>query len=341
MASSAPSPTSTTVTFVQPRQIALIEAPTARPGPNQIAVETRASLISTGTELTGYSGDFPPGDSAWARYIRYPFAAGYSNVGRVVEVGASVTGPRPGERVVSQAPHATYVLVDRASAMRLPDGVSDEEGTFWVLGMTVMNGVRLAQIQLGEAVVIVGAGLLGQLATAMCALSGAWPLIVIDVAEGRLELARARGATHTIAADVGAAKERVREILGGRDADVVFEITGSPKVVPGALKLARRRGRVIMLGSSRGPSQVDFHDEVHTLGLQVIGAHISTTPEHETPYTPWTKERNGALFLDLIAARRLRVDDLISHRFPLRQAADAYEFLLADRSRAMGVLLTY
>jgi threonine dehydrogenase-like Zn-dependent dehydrogenase len=96
-----------------------------------------------------------------------------------------------------------------------------------------------------------------------------------------------------------------------------------------------------MLGSSRGPSQVDFHDEIHTLGLQVIGAHISTTPEQETPYTPWTKERNGALFLDLIAARRLRVDDLISHRYPLHQAADAYEFLLADRSRAMGIILTY
>lgn len=90
------------------------------------------------------------------------------------------------------------------------------------LGCTVMNGVRLAQIQLGEAVVIVGAGLLGQLATAMAALSGAWPLIVIDVAEGRLEVARARGATHTIAADVGTAREAVREILHGRNADVVF-----------------------------------------------------------------------------------------------------------------------
>lgn len=333
--------TSTTVTVVRPREIAFVDAALPAPGPEQIIIETRASLISTGTELTGYSGEFPPGDSAWARYIRYPFPTGYSNVGRVVEVGAQVVDLRPGDRVVSGAPHATFACLDRAAVMRVPEGVSDEDGTFWTLGCTVMNGVRLAQIQLGESVVVIGAGLLGQLAAAMATLSGAWPVIVIDVTEGRLELARTRGATHTLAQDVGAARETVQRILGGRGADVVFEVTGSPAVVPGALRLARRRGRVIMLGSSRGPSQVDFHDEIHTLGLQVIGAHITTTPEHETSYTPWTKERNGALFLDLIAAQRLPVDNLISHRYPFRDAAAAFEFLLVDRSRAMGIILTY
>jgi threonine dehydrogenase-like Zn-dependent dehydrogenase len=118
-------------------------------------------------------------------------------------------------------------------------------------------------------------------------------------------------------------------------------VTGSPQVVPGALKLARRGGRVIMLGSSRGPSLVDFHDEVHTLGLRIIGAHITTTPEHQTSYTPWTFQRNSQLFLDLVAAGRLRVDDLVTHRYPYREAQGAYDFLLADRTRAMGVILTY
>src|SRR5579862_7074784 len=133
MGSSAPPPTRTTVTFVQPRQIALIEEPMTRPGPDQIAVETRASLISTGTELTGYSGEFPPGDSAWARYIRYPFAAGYSNVGRVLEVGADVSDVLPGDRMVSMAAHATYACIERAGAMVVRAGVTDEEATFWTL----------------------------------------------------------------------------------------------------------------------------------------------------------------------------------------------------------------
>src|SRR5439155_14218559 len=112
---------------------------------------------------------------------------------------------QPGDRVVSDAPHASRACVDAASAMRVPESVTDEEATFWTLGCTVMNGVRLSEIRLGEAVVVLGAGLLGQLATAMAALSGAWPLIVLDLAQRRLDLARARGATHTIAGDISAA----------------------------------------------------------------------------------------------------------------------------------------
>ncbi len=341
--------TSTTVVFPGPRQAELVEGIVPQPGPDQIVVETLVSLISTGTELTAYSGDFPP-NSAWSGYVRYPFAAGYCNVGRVVEVGADITELRPGDRVASGAAHTTRACLDvgetrhglaARSTMRVPEGVSDEAAAFFTLGCTVMNGVRLGEIKLGEAVVVIGAGLIGQLAVAMAALCGAWPLIVIDVAEQRLALARARGATHTVAADSAAARETVQQILGGRGADVVFEVTGNPQVIPDALRLARRRGRVVFLGSPRGSSQVDFHDEVHTLGLHLIGAHITTTPEYETPDTPWTQQRNGALFFDLVAAGRLRVGDLVTHRYPYREASAAYEFLFAERSRAMGVILTY
>jgi threonine dehydrogenase-like Zn-dependent dehydrogenase len=223
----------------------------------------------------------------------------------------------------------------------VPEALSDEQAAFWTLGLLVMNAVRLAEIKLGEAAIVVGAGLLGQLAASLAALSGAWPVIVVDLAESRLKIARARGATHVIAASVDDAREQVHAILGGHGAEVVFEVTGSPHVVPGALRLARRCGRVILLGSSRGPSLVDFHDEVHTLGLQIIGAHASTAPQHETPYNSWTPQRNGALFLDLVAAGRLRVDDLVTHRYLYRDALAAYDLLLADRTRAMGVILTY
>jgi threonine dehydrogenase-like Zn-dependent dehydrogenase len=144
-----------------------------------------------------------------------------------------------------------------------------------------------------------------------------------------------------VQADVAEARKAIYDILGGRGADVVFEVTGNPRVVAGALRLPRRRGRVILLGSPRGPSTVDLHDEAHTLGLQIIGAHTSTQPEHETQYTPWTRARNAALFLDLVAARRLRVDDLVSHRYSYKNAAQAYDFLYTDRTRAMGVIFTY
>jgi 2-desacetyl-2-hydroxyethyl bacteriochlorophyllide A dehydrogenase len=329
-----------TVVFPRPRQVELVEEPDPSPGPDQVLVEGVCSLISTGTELTAFSGDFPP-DSAWSRYIRYPFHPGYSHVGRTMRVGSNLDGVQPGDRLSNRASHTTRAAVGPEGLVTVPEGVGDEEAAFVELGCTVMNGVRLADIALGEAVVVIGAGLLGQLAISLASLSGAWPVIAVDRAETRLALARQRGANHALAVDVSEAREAVHEVLGGHGADVVFEVTGSPRVAPAAMRLARRRGRVILLGSPRGSSQIDLHDEIHTLGLQVIGAHTSTQPEHDTPYNPWTRARNAALFLDLVAAGRLDVASLVSHRFWYRDARSAYEMLLADRTQAMGVLFTY
>lgn len=308
------------------------------PGPDEILIRGSRSLISTGTELTAYTGDFPAG-SAWSRYVRYPFRPGYSHVGQVEAIGEGVTALGVGDRVATWSPHTTVARVPADGAILVPEAVSDEEAAFTSLGAIVLNGIRVAGIGLGDSVVIVGAGLLGQLAASLASLSGARPVILIDPAEERLALAGHHGASLTIPRPVAEAGDAVRAATGGRGADIVLEITGNPAVMPHAIRLARRNGRVVVLGSPRGPSVVDFHDEVHTLGVQIVGAHISTTPEVETPQTPWTRRRNSLLFLDLIADRTLSVSDLITHRYPLGETADAYAFLATDRSRAMGVML--
>lgn len=328
-----------TVVFPAPRRAELVGQRIPEPQPREVLIEGIVSLISTGTELTAYVGDIPP-SSAWSRYVQYPFEAGYAHVGRIVALGGDVTGLHIGDRVVSQAPHTTLACRAADDCLIVPANVSDEEATFCTLGKIVLNAVRMAEVALGETVVVVGAGLLGQLAVGLSSLSGAYQVICIDLAPARLEFARAMGATDTICADVTAAREEVRALLGGNPADCVFEVTGSPDVIPGALRLARRRGRVILLGSPRGATTVDLHDEVHTLGLRILGAHASTAPSAETPDTPWTPRRNGTLFLNLLAAGRLRTAGLITHRYALADAPAAYAMLAADRSRAMGVLLT-
>src|SRR5712692_8487696 len=125
MATEGHSRTSTTVTFSGPRTVELVEQPVPAPGPEQVVVKTLVSLISTGTELTGFSGDFPE-NSAWARYVRYPWPAGYSNVGQVVEVGANVTTPRPRDRVASRTHRSPGAGSDAATAIPVPAGISDE-----------------------------------------------------------------------------------------------------------------------------------------------------------------------------------------------------------------------
>jgi len=326
--------------FARARQVAIEEWDLPDPGPGEVLVRSRCSLISTGTELSAFGGDVRPG-SRWAQYVRYPWRPGYSNVGTVAAVGPEVTGLEVGQRVVSHGGHASLVLQKAGLVQPVPDAVSDEDATFCTLGVISLNGVRLARLQVGESVVVCGAGLVGVLATRFARMNGAWPVISLDLAAGRLEFAKAQGATHTLALDAAQAEADVRAITKGRMADAVFEVTGSAKVIPPLMRLPRRLGRVILLGSPRGVTEIDFHDEVHTNGLHVIGAHNSTHTPVETPYNVWTLERDRELFLDLVAAGEVQVSGLITHRFTGDEGPRAFEALWEDRTRLMGAVLDW
>ncbi|MBM3458474.1 MAG: zinc-binding dehydrogenase, partial [Armatimonadetes bacterium] len=226
-----------------PRKLELEPREFPDPGPGELLLETEVTLISTGTELTAYSGDFPP-DSVWSHYIQYPVGIGYSHVGRVVQVGEDVEGYAPGERVLSMGAHATHALSSGKQVWRVPDGVEATDATFGVLAEIVMGGLRRGRIQFGESVVIVGAGLLGQLAAHFCSRIGAWPVVTVDPVPGvRQESAARMGAGAVLACTAVEARERVEALTRGRMADVVIEVTGNPHAFPGAVRLARRLGR--------------------------------------------------------------------------------------------------
>lgn len=339
--------------FHGPRHVEVQAVPMPQPGPGQALVRGEWSLISTGTEMTAYTGDFPQPVSAWAAYVRYPFRPGYGAVGTVEAVGPGCA-LEPGQRIVSEAAHASHFLVDApaapgpvgasgrhptANGLVAPPGVDPADATFHTLGRIVVNGLRLSRVQFGECAAVVGCGLLGQLAIRILCLAGALPVVAVDLAPARLEHARRSGADELLQPGSGDAARQLAERNGGRLADVVLDVTGAPGSFPLATRLARDLGRVVVLGSPRGPVTVDLHDDVHTRGLQVIGAHASTTPRAETPHTPWTMRRNTEYCLTLLRNGRLRVHDLVSHRFALSGAAEAYALLDRDRAETMGVLL--
>jgi threonine dehydrogenase-like Zn-dependent dehydrogenase len=303
-------------------------------------LRTERSLISTGTELTALTGDFPPG-SRWADYIRYPVGVGYSNVATVARLGQGVERVKEGDHVASLAAHATYAVLPADRLWPVPEGVDAETATFATLAEIVMGGLRRSRLAFGESVAIVGAGLLGQLAAHFCRAAGAWPVVALDPAEGRLATARSMGATHGLALASEAARPEIERLTRGRMADVVFEITGNPLAIPGAVKLARRLGRVVLLGSPRGPVTIDLHDEAHSLSLEIIGAHNSAHPPTETPNTPWSIARHVELFLEWQGAGVVDVRPLITHRYPWTRSEEAYRMLLEDRTRALGVVLDW
>jgi 2-desacetyl-2-hydroxyethyl bacteriochlorophyllide A dehydrogenase len=327
------------LTLAEPFHLRWDELDVPDPGPGEVLIETRKTLISTGTELTAYMGDFPP-DSVWSDYVVYPWRGlGYSNVGRVAALGPGVDELEVGQRVMSNGRHATLNLRPVTGVWPIPDDITDDQAVFLDIGRTVMNGVRLARIAFGESVVIIGAGILGQLATQYLSRSGACPLTVIDLSEWRLEMASAHGATHTLLGGRDGLLADIRRITRARMADVAFEVTGNEVVIPSILQVVRPMGRVILLGSPRHPVMVNFHNEVHTLGLQIIGAHTSTQAEVETGHSPWTRVRNSEVFFDLTKLGWLRLDAMITHRVDWRDAPSAYQMLASDRSRALGVVL--
>ena len=168
------------IVFKSSKEVAIEETDVPGPSADQILVKTSVTLISTGTELTMLNGEFPK-YSVWDKITKYPVVPGYSNCGVVEEVGRNIKDFTVGDRVLTSAPHSEYVLANPLGTNKVPEGISDEEATFGILGATVMNGVRLAHIVLGECVVIVGAGILGQLACQFSRLFGGFPVIVVDL----------------------------------------------------------------------------------------------------------------------------------------------------------------
>jgi len=327
--------------FPKPFEVKIEEFELGKPGPGQVLLETEFTIISTGTELTALTGDFPR-PSAWSRYVKYPFIPGYSCVGRIIELGPEVSGFEVGDRVATMSPHAKHWIVDANELVKVPEGVRPEIACLHTIAAGVMHSVRLAKVSLGEAVMVVGLGLLGQMAIIFSRLCGGFPVIAVDIADKRLELAKLSGATAIVkAVSPEKVMEVVKQLTEGRMADVVFEVTGNPTVIPWAIKLAKPLGRFIVLSSPRGPSTIDFHDEVNAMSRMIIGTHFTSQPAYETPYYPWTRKRNAKLFFNLLKEGLINLDHFITHRFPWREAPKAYEMLLKDRTQALAVVLDF
>lgn len=328
------------VVFRSPLDADIEEDELGEVGPHDVLIETHLTLVSTGTEMTAYTGDFPEG-SFWSRVTQYPMSPGYSNVGRVMTVGSDVRNLNPDDIVFSWAPHASHVLMPEDDVTRVPPGIGLRQAVFATLGQIALNGVRLGEISLGDCVVAAGTGPVGQMALQCARLSGACPLIAADLSTERLEVASNHGADFTVDASKKDLVEAISEISKGRMADVVFDVTGNQNFIPQAVKLLKRRGKLVILGSPRGKTEIDFHDQVHYLGLRIIGAHNSVHSPVETPFNQWTHSRDLELFFDLVRNDRMKVDDLITHTYRWQDSPEAYQMLLENRNESICVVFNW
>lgn len=330
---------SAAVFFTGKEQAELRSIPLHEPGEGEILVKTTKTLISTGTETIIYGGRYDV-TSKWEKGKKYPSKVGYSHAGVVVASGKNCKIFKEGDHVASSNHHQQYVVAaetDPSSGFRpIPAGVSDQDATWSILARIVQLGIRRAEHDLGETVVIVGLGPLGQLAVQYVHLLGPRELIVLDPVQSRMEMAKKHGATHALAVSVDDALDAVKEITNGRMANAVYDMTGNEKVFASAQGLLRVLGKLVLIGDTGFPSGQHLTDAVIGRCLQIIGSMGPQAPVESNNWYYWSRANMVDLFFHYLKDGRMCVSDLNTHSFSPSNPQAAYQKLLHDRANTMG-----
>ena len=277
-----------------------------------------------------------------------PIPLGYCNAGTIVDVGPGVTRFQPGDRVVSNGPHAEYVVVPHTLAAKIPESVSFEAAAFTPIAAIGLQGIRLAQPTLGETVVVYGLGLIGLLCVQLLRANGC-VVIGIDRSSSRLALAERFGAS-AIDGSTGDVVGRVNALTDGRGADAVLLTlaSDSDEPVQDAARMSRKRGRLVLVGvTGLSLSRDEFFKK--ELSFQVScsygpGRYDAQYEErgidYPAGYVRWTEQRNFEAVLGAMSAGQLDPTPLITHRFDFEEAPRAYE-ALTNAAPSIGVVLRY
>lgn len=353
----------------------IADVPCPATGRGQLLIRSSRTLVSAGTErmlvdfgkagLIGKARQQPdkvrqvldkvrtdglaPTLEAVFNKLDQPLPLGYCNVGRVLETGPGVTGFAVGDRVASNGKHAQAVAVPVNLSAKVPSGVPDDEAAFTVLGAIALQGVRLVQPTLGEAVVVTGLGLIGLMTVQLLRAHGC-RVLGVDFDPAKLRLAESFGA-ETVDLSIGADPVAAAQAFSrgrGVDAVILAASTKSSEPVHQAALMCRKRGRIVLVGvTGLELSRADFFEKELTFQVSCSYGPGRYDPNYEEKgqdypfgFVRWTEQRNLEAVLDMMADGRLNVKPLISHRFAIEDAAQAYQ-LVSGSAPSLGILMEY
>ena len=284
-----------------------------------------------------------------------PLALGYSCAGTVAEVGEGVTEFVPGDRVAcagsGYASHAEVVAVPKQLVAKIPEGVSFESASYVTLGAIAVQGLRQGQLTLGERVLVIGLGLLGQLTCQMVKAAGC-RCIGVDTDERRVQLARELGCDLALLRTDPTLTDKIRASTEGfgPDACLITAATSSNDPIELSGELLRDRGRVIVVGlvGMEIPRRTYYEKELDVRLSRSYGPgrydvnYEQKGVDYPIGYVRWTENRNMQSFLDLMASRKVDVSRMTTHQFKIADALEAYELVTGEKEEfSLGVLLSY
>ncbi|MBT3322247.1 MAG: Gfo/Idh/MocA family oxidoreductase [Anaerolineae bacterium] len=359
-------------------QALIAEVPIPTPRAGTALIKTAASLVSAGTErmvvefaeksLIGKAQSRPDLvkqvidkarregllNTAQAAFNKLdePMALGYSSAGTIVELGENMDGFHVGQRVAcaggGYASHAEYAIVPRNLLAPLPDNLGFEQAAFTTLGAIALHGFRLAEPKLGETVAVIGVGLLGLITMQLAAAAGC-KIIGIDIDPKRVELAETLGFDACVRAQ---AVDATQAFTANRGADSVLICADAESNDPVQLagEIARDRAKVVATGAVglEIPRKIYFAKELSFINSRSYGPgrydslYEEGGVDYPIGYVRWTEGRNLEAVVELLANGKLEVASLITHRFAIEEATEAYEVITGKKEEPfIGVLLTY
>lgn len=277
-----------------------------------------------------------------------PLPLGYCNVGKVIAVGKGVEEFAVGDRVVSNGHHAEYVSVFKNLVAKIPDGVSDEEAAFTVIGAIGLQGIRLANPTFGETVVVVGLGLIGLITVQLLKANGC-QVIGIDFDPAKVALATFFGIN---AVNPGEGIDQVAFVNDftqgvGADAVIITASSKSNEIISQAAKMSRKRGRIVLVGViGLDISRADFFEKELTFQVSCSYGPGRYDENYEQKgldyplaYVRWTEKRNFEAILQAILSKSIQVEPLITDRVPLDQYQQIYGNI--SNSKSIASILVY
>lgn len=332
------------IAFTRKNVAEVIEVAEPKIGDGEVLVRLARSTISSGTEranltgvpdcATGIYNDCPVDQVTWPRFL------GYSSAGIVEQVGADVKSVQIGDRVaLSWSTHSELVALPERLVYAIPDGVDFEAAAITHITTFPMAAIRKCRLEIGESAMVMGQGILGQLAVMLLKAAGAAPIIAADPVAAKREQALKLGADYAFdptapdfATQVKSVADNGRKVQEGRVDDagpkVVIEVTGNGKALDNALDAIAPLGRLALLGCTRDSNfTINYYRKVHGRGVTMVGAHTNARPDCESSSGWWTTRDDALAFLKLLELGRVSLKGFVAEVHPVAEAPAVYERL--------------
>ena len=326
------------IIFTKPKTAELLQIETNPLKANDVMVKMEYTVVSGGTERANILGMQNAGGDC------FPKSLGYCGVGQVIEIGEKVENTAVGDRVlVYHGKHTDYNVVPESDVTKVEDDAIDSlYAAFVIIASMGLGGVRKLEVELGESAMVMGLGLLGMFSVQFLRLSGANPVIAVDLNEERRNLALNLGADYALDPSDEDFVKKVKEITMGKGVNACVEVTGVSAAMKQALECASWMGRISLLGCTRiSDCAIDYYTQVHRPGIKLIGAHNFVSPKVESYPHHWTHHDDCRAILNMISTNRIDVKSIVSRVVKPEMAPEIYTELCDNKDFPLGTVFDW